>query len=156
MRRALVLCGALALAALLFLFLRPHPERAAFLPEAQNDFVLGAVGLPAARPPGKRIPCRRGPLPAEVVPAESSAASEAGSAEAESGEPENTAPLPKPPRSPPGTQRDARPERESYPVGTGEIALVVTNRTENDLIYTHWFDFRRVEGDAVAAHRARG
>lgn len=45
MRRALVLCGALALAALLFLFLRPHPERAAFLPEAQNDFVLGVVGL---------------------------------------------------------------------------------------------------------------
>ena len=44
---------------------------------------------------------------------------------------------------------EARPERESYPVGTGEIALVVTNRTENDLIYTLWFDFRRVEGDAV-------
>ena len=44
MKRALVLCGALALAALLFLFLRPHPERAAFLPEAQNDFCVGIIG----------------------------------------------------------------------------------------------------------------
>lgn len=151
MRRALVLCGALALAALLFLFLRPHPERAAFLPEAQNDFVLGAVGLPGGAPaPESASPVDGVPSRAEVVPAESSAASEAGSAEAESGEPENTAPLPEAAALPAGERSvDARPERESYPVGTGEIALVVTNRTENDLIYTHWFDFRRVEGDAV-------
>lgn len=151
MRRALILCGALALAALLFLFLRPHPERAAFLPEAQNDFVLGVVGLPGGAPaPESASPVDGVPSRAEAVPAESSAASEAGSAESESGEPENTAPLPEAAALPAGERSvNARPERESYPVGTGEIALVVTNRTENDLIYTHWFDFRRVEGDAV-------
>lgn len=142
MKRALVLCGALALAALLFLFLRPHPERAALLPEAHNDFVLGVVGLPGGASAPDEPPSR-----AEPVPAESSAPDPAPP---ESGVPAIAAPLPEAAAFPAGERSvEARPERESYPVGTGEIALVVTNRTENDLIYTHWFDFRRVEGDAV-------
>lgn len=142
MKRALVLCGALALAALLFLFLRPHPERAALLPEARNDFVLGVVGLPG----GASVPDEP-PSRAEPVPAESSAPDPAPP---ESSAPAIAAPLPEAAAFPAGERSvEARPERESYPVGTGEIALVVTNRTGNDLIYTHWFDFRRVEGDAV-------
>ena len=95
MKRALVLCGALALAALLFLFLRPHPERAAFLPEAQNDSVFAVIGLPGGAPASESAsPADGAPSRAEAVPLESSAASEAGSAEAEPGEPENAAPLP--------------------------------------------------------------
>lgn len=155
MKRALVLlCGALALAVLLFFLLRPHPERAALLPEAQNDFVLGVVGLPGGASAPESVPDAGEPSPrAEEAHAESSAASTAGAVEssAPEGAPESAAvPLPEAAALPVGERSvDARPERESYPMGTGEITLVVTNRTENDLIYTHWFDFRRVEGDTL-------
>lgn len=140
MRRALILCGALALAATLFLLLRQRPGRDVFLPEAQNDSVFAVIGLP-------------GDAPAS----EDSAALEVSSSEASSSEPSlsEAAPAPEPgaPEAaafPVGERSvEARPERESYPVGTKEIALIVTNWTENDLLYTHWFDFRRVEGGAV-------
>ena len=43
----------------------------------------------------------------------------------------------------------AHAEQESYPVGTTEITLVITNRGEDALIYTGYYDFRRIDGDTV-------
>ncbi|MCI8649131.1 MAG: hypothetical protein HFG20_03350 [Anaerotruncus sp.] len=39
--------------------------------------------------------------------------------------------------------------QESYPVGTQEITLVVTNRADGELMYTDWFDFRRVTQEGL-------
>lgn len=43
---------------------------------------------------------------------------------------------------------DAR-AADRYPVGTTEIDLIVTNNSENDLLYTHAFDVRRLEDGRV-------
>lgn len=43
----------------------------------------------------------------------------------------------------------ARPEQDSYPVGTESISLVVLNNASDTLLYTSWFDFRKVDGGEV-------
>lgn len=44
---------------------------------------------------------------------------------------------------------NAHTEQESYPVGTKEIVLIITNHGEHALIYTGYYDFRHVDGDTV-------
>lgn len=48
-----------------------------------------------------------------------------------------------------GRSIEARAERKSYPAGTKEIVLVITNHSEDILGYTGYYDFRRVDGDAI-------
>ena len=124
-RFLLLLACLLALGAglgLLWNALRAGREKRLYLPEAQNDFILGAVGLPGAA--GSSAP--EGALPgggeAASSPAEGLSLEEAPSV-------------------------GARPERDSYPVGTASVTLVVENRGGAELEYTGWFDLRRVEGD---------
>ncbi len=44
---------------------------------------------------------------------------------------------------------ETRISRSRYPVGTTEIGLTVINHTTSDLLYSEWFDFRRVEEGEV-------
>lgn len=90
------LCGA-AIGVLVFLLNRP--AKTEYLPEAQNDFILAAVGVSSEESPGRSI--------------------------------------------------EARAERESYPAGTKEIVLVITNHSDEILGYTGYYDFRRVDGDTM-------
>ncbi len=80
-------------------FLLSRPAKTGYLPKAQNDLILAAVGVSSEESSGRSI--------------------------------------------------EARTERESYPAGTKEIVLIITNHSEDVLGYTGYYDFRRVDGDVI-------
>lgn len=125
MRKLILLALCAVLLFVTDLLLQKQPERL-LLPEAQNDVVIAAIGFGG---------------PSETAPAEPEpAAPQASAPPFPGGAAESVEPV---------TSVAARPLAESYPVGSSEILLEVTNNGDRTLGYTLWFDIRKVEGEML-------
>ena len=106
------------------LYQRNEQQKDLFLPEAENDFVVGWVG-------------------------QSNQASGLDTGEAPPVASEPSASMPQLANQASVTSVEAHFQEDSYPVGTQQLALVVTNQGSETLEYTHWFDFRQVAGEQL-------
>ena len=125
-RRPYALAAALALLLGLLSGCGGEPQKELFLPEAENDFVIGWVGGGSSSQPEA----------SEETFAPSSL-------------PQATSSLPQLAGQAPVASVEAHFTQDSYPVGTSQLTLVVANRGESTLEYTSWFDFRQVTAEGL-------
>ena len=135
MRRRLMILAAILvlLGAGAGILWRHAQQRALFLPEAENDFVMGWVAggdFSSSEPPPPSEASQDAVSQEEILPDEifQEEISEDPLIFGSEGGIQTTLAQP------------------VYPVGTTEIVLSVYNPTDSPLEYTDWFDFRRMEG----------
>ena len=123
MKRFLLLLALLFLLGVLAgLWWNHSRQKEVFLPQAENDQIFTVIGLETSDPSQPVSPSD--PVQSEAEPLINSQQSASISVE---------------------TVADP----ETYPIGSQEILLVVTNHSDSILTYSDWFDFRKVEGDTL-------